>query len=457
MLASEKRGVLCITSGFPPRGGSGGQRMVKFVKHLGAFGWQPTVVTRRPSSFEAQDKSLLDDIPPQCRVYWTKSWDPASIADRVVTGRRRAGVSGGVVGPEQRRGLRWKAVWDFARDWVLSPHPFWLWLPEAYRVAAMITATGDVDVLLADSRISSVLALWLHRRFGIPYVVDYRNAWLGDPHLNLPTPLHRAWNRLLEGMVLEHASAAVFLDPSARDFTLRAYSMLSPGRAFVISNGYDRDDFPTNLDLPKGGPFTLGYIGSLYEHYTSGLRVVCEALRRMRDLGRSPDVRFLLVGRVCGEAGELVRQYGLSDVTTLTGYVDHREAIRSLVQCHALLLLLDQPEDGKEVSIPGKLYEYVAARRKILFVGPPCTTSSYLETHRLGVWSNMDVERVCRTLLEWKTRHERGELELSPAEVAAQCERRVLAKKLAAVLSFAAEPGGEPKASAGSVERGTSY
>src|SRR5512143_256797 len=68
--------VLIVTYYWPPSGGSGVQRWLKFVKYLPSFGWQPYVFTPENPSVEIRDESLLKDIPPEAEVIRLPIWEP---------------------------------------------------------------------------------------------------------------------------------------------------------------------------------------------------------------------------------------------------------------------------------------------------------------------------------------------------------------------------------------------
>ena len=65
------RKALIIAYHFPPAGGGGVQRTLKFVKYLRCFGWEPVVLTVQNPDFDHFDQELVDDIPCDIQVYKT--------------------------------------------------------------------------------------------------------------------------------------------------------------------------------------------------------------------------------------------------------------------------------------------------------------------------------------------------------------------------------------------------
>ena len=422
---------MCITTSFPPYAGSGGQRVLKFIKNFNHFNWQSVVLTRQATSFETQDGSLVDEIPGDCEVHWTKSWDPAFLADRLRAKEKGEFESKERLTEGHRKG-RAKSLWDVLKNWILTPHPFLLWIPFACGEAARVIRKRKIDIIFADSRIASIAACLISSKHGIPYVIDYRNSWVGDPHLHMPTSLHRSFNKWLESKVLRSASGAVFLADVSREDTLSNYPFYDPNHTFLIPNGYDKSDFQSDpcSDSDADQTFTIGYIGSIYTHYMSPFKIFCQALNRLLRECHRRDVRFRVVGRASKEVTELVDTYGLSHITSVEGYMRHSDATRALLKSDVLLLLLDQPEDNRKPSVPGKIYEYMASQKKILYIGPDCETSKLMEKYKLGVCVFVDVDVACAALRNWKQAHDQGRLPGNPQSVAVRFERRVLTECL---------------------------
>lgn len=370
--AGPKR-VLFISYPFPPVGGAGVQRTTKFVKYLPACGWLPSVLTVANPSVPAFDESLVKDVPAQAVVRRARTWEPGyAVKSAVVTGGPRRG-GGGV------RGAIKGLVRGLAK-FVLQPDPQVLWLPGAVREgrgllrelphAAIVASGPPFSTFLIGARLS--------RLTGVPLVLDYRDEWdissaywenkrLDRVSLGVQTWMQRRVVRAARGLVATTRSSAAALE-AVRD---RAGST---ARVDTIYNGYDPEDFPSPSPAAEGaarpGPYRLAYVGTLWNLTSVAPLVEAVALLARRSPELAADLELVFAGRRTEQQQQtLDRLKGLPCRLVEHPYLDHARALDLVRTADGLCVLLsDLPHAGRVV--PAKIFEYMAARRPVLAVGP---------------------------------------------------------------------------------------
>ena len=381
------RRVLVMTYFFPPGGGVGVQRTLKFVEHLPALGWEPVVLAPRWAPYRVMDPGLLDALDPELEVHRVVCLEPAGVraAARVIARRLRPGRGSGAsaVGvPEAReaspRGTirRWlNAAWAAWVRAMFIPDEQMGWIPVAARSAAALHARRPVDVIYSSSPPPSThLAAGLAKTLtGRPWVADFRDPWVDNA---FAAPRSRARRRLegwLESWVIRHADRVIFATPGLRARYADRYPVRAP-RFVTITNGYDRAEIGQPVPpRPRGdGTFHLVYAGSVYG--TRELRIFLDGLEKA--IERRPDLRTRLrvefVGWMTPENQHLAtsRLERLGPVLTVEGFVPREEAQARIRGADASLLLLADGPD-RDLFVGAKLFESIGLDRQVLAMAPP--------------------------------------------------------------------------------------
>ena len=361
--------VLVIAYYFPPSGGPGVQRVLKFVKYLAEFGWRPSVLTVREGAYPEYDPSLARDIPDAVPVHRTYAWDPYRWYARLTGRSDEDSVS---VGSVRGRGASWKeSVAQWIRANVFLPDARVGWVPFGAMRGRTLLSEQPFDAMLTSGPPHSVhlIGALLHRWTGTPWVADFRDPWTDiNYYQELPhTPPARRLDAALERAVLRSASAVTTVSPSWRALLARKAGS-DAGPCAVVHNGFDPEDFEGERAAVSRDHFVLTYVGSLYaSRNPEGL---WRALSQLRTREAVPKLRLRLVGRVDPGVLRALQDRGLEAITERVPYVPHAEAVRYMQQAALLLLTIESfPRD--EGMITGKLYEYLAAGRPVLGIGPP--------------------------------------------------------------------------------------
>ena len=423
-----RNSVLMFAYFFPPLGGGGVQRTSKFVKYLPSFGWTPVVVTVNKGAYWVRDATLEEDVPSDVDVLRTSSMSMFYLLGFLPGGGSRGG--GG-----QRSG----ALFSFLRklsSFFLVPDQYAGWVPFAINGALRYMRKRPVSVVYSTSSPDSshVAALLTKRLCGKPWVADFRDPWTERLTFSPPTRLHLRLHRFLEAAVLKNADRVVCTsEEMVRDF-LNKYPRLEPQKFFVITNGFDPDDFTGRVALRD--EFTISHTGIL-----TGRRNVFGFLEGLRlFLERRPDakskMKVLFVGPRDRENELKVRKLNLFDVVTFQDALPHRECVRLQRSSHVLLLIEDESPRGALIY-PAKVFEYGASGRPVLALVPEGAASRFVRELEAGtVCSPSDPLQISNAISSFFVAHE-SRLPLNgivDKRLLVPYERRELAKTLAQLL-----------------------
>jgi glycosyltransferase involved in cell wall biosynthesis len=360
--------LLVITYYWPPSGGAGVQRCLKFVKHLASFGVEATVLTVDPAqaTYPVRDESLLAEIPASVRVIHTATSEPFE-SYKKLTGRA---VPYGGFANEGKPGLVQKAL-RFVRGNLFIPDPRRGWNRFALRAVAKLLAAGEqFDAVLTSSppHSTQLIGLELQKRHGLRWLADMRDPWTDiyyykDLH---HTPLAAWLDQYYERQVLSQADAVLVTSPETKRIFLGKLPELAESKIHVLPNGYDESDF-RQPSQPPTDCLRITHTGTITETYH-----VDQLLRAIQACAlANPDVplRLRFVGQVSRELRRQIEEAGLLPATEFVAFVPHEESVGYLLRSSVLLMAIPDvvPNFG---ILPGKVFEYLATSKPILCVGP---------------------------------------------------------------------------------------
>ncbi|MBI4552692.1 MAG: glycosyltransferase family 4 protein [Candidatus Latescibacteria bacterium] len=438
--------VLMIAYFFPPLGGAGVQRTVKFVKYLPGYGWDPLVLTVDAGTHIAYDPSMLNELPDNLPVYRTRAFDPEDLKGwwRGPFGQPGDSNAAPSTAPSSGTGhqRRWKT--DLAHlylrliPWVCVPDRKVGWLPYACQMGRSVLSQRRIDLLFSTSSpiTSHLIALRLKQTSGIPWVADFRDLWVSFPGHKPVTPLHGLIERVIERRIVTTADRVIANTEAARRVLLRDYPSVVPDRVVTIPNGFDEADFTGLQARQEDARFILTYTGNFYGNRNP--RTLFHALTRLFTL--RPDLRGRITVRFIGPGDPsldaTVRQHHLNDTVEIWPYQPHRKSLEALASSD-VLLLIDAPEFN--VNIPGKVFEYLRAGQPILALVPEGATADLLrETGGAMIVHPEDITAIADALLTLYDRRRTRPPEAIPNQaVVARFERRQLTGRLAEVFDQA--------------------
>jgi glycosyltransferase involved in cell wall biosynthesis len=410
MPGDSARKVLVLAYFFPPIGGAGVQRVLKFVKYLPEHGYEPIVVTTRSRDYPAMDASLLAEVPAGTPVL--SASDPRLLRFGAL-GLDYLGLTG----------LRALAAW---------PDEASAWIPAATICALRAIRRHRPSVIFSSAPpFSAHLAAWAAARAtGLPWVADFRDEFSANPHSETRTDLIQRISIPLERRLVSDAARVVTV---AEYFAIEGATAQSDRRITLV-NGVDAADVP---DVPRDGlpdKFRLSFVGTLYGE--RDLAPVVAALRALAARGTIDPSRCEL--RIVGNMWLREDPDAGAVPVVSTGYVAHRDAVSEMQE--ATVLVFYAPDSSPAPS--GKIFEYLACERPILCVA----RHDNLARRLVDEWSAgrgaepSDVEQIASAIAALYAQWETGDLSAPAglrAKVIGRYSRRRLTAELAAVLDDA--------------------
>jgi glycosyltransferase involved in cell wall biosynthesis len=357
--------VLIITYYWPPGGGAGVQRWLKFAKYLPEYGWEPVILTVDPqfAAYPAIDKSLNEDVTEITRVYRTKATDWF----RVYPGNKSEIPSAGFAN-NMDNSLRGKIL-RFIRGNFFIPDPRRGWNSFAFRKACNLIETENISHIVTTSppHSTQLIGLKLRKKYpGIKWTADLRDPWtdIYYYHLFYPTIIPKTIDRCYERSVLKNADIITTVGPAIANH-FRSKTTLASEKIRVIHNGYDDSDF-RDIEMQNPENFTIAYTGTLSESYP--IDGFLKAIRSLRSKGVTFYMKF--TGIVSDRQRAELELAAGSNTIGFVPYSDHRKAIENMVSASLLLLVIAKHPANKSF-LSGKIFEYMASGRPVLCLGPP--------------------------------------------------------------------------------------
>ncbi len=409
------------------------------TKYLPQHGWEPVVCTAHRAQYPVLDDSLEADIPAQTVVLRVPIWEPYGWYNRLTGRPKKEKVFSGFLHETKRAEKAHRfALWIRAN--VFLPDARCGWIRPTVRYLTRWLAQNKIDALVTTGPPHSVhlIGYALRRKFPVPWLADFRDPWTQiDFYHHLPMlPWADSYQRYLEKKVLRLADAVTAVSWTMAD----SFAALRNRPVDVVLNGFDEEDFQTHV--ARDEQFSLVHTGSINrDRNPSVLWKACQTL-----LMQHPQLREVLVLRLIGKTDQSVlhelNDLGLLPYAHVVDYVSHQQIVREQQKAAVLLLLINNTPSAKGI-IPGKVYEYLAARRPILCIGPTGGDVERLliDTGVGKVFGYDEIEPVVNYLGELYQGYLRNQLEV-PASNLAHFSRRRQAGQVADLLNrLVAEAG----------------
>ncbi len=362
--------VLIITYYWPPSGGGGVQRWVKFVKYLQNFGWEPVVFTPENPEVPVFDDSLFKDIPVNIQVVKNRIWEPYSFYKKF-TGRKKSEKIQTAFLNEKKKAtgfLERLSVW--IRGNLFIPDARKYWIKTSVRDITGFLDENSIDVIVTTGPPHSAHMIGLHvkRITGITWLADFRDPWTNIDYykdLKLTKRSDRIHHKLEKQVLTEADGVSVISPGMVTDFmniVKREYR--------VIPNGYDSDDVSySNKNIVNNAEFSLAHIGSLTK--TRNPVNLWNALSSLvaENEEFAKDLEIHNIGKIDINAVESLNEFGLTGYLNQTDYLSHDKVIAEQHKATLLLLLINDTPNAKLI-LTGKIFEYLISGTPIICIAP---------------------------------------------------------------------------------------
>ena len=422
--------VLVIAYYWPPSGGSGVQRWVKFVKYLPSQGWEPVVFAPENADYPSLDPSLGAEVPASVEVLRGRIWEPYA-AYRKLLGGKKASTQVTEISSGKKTWKQKLSLWIRANLFV--PDPRIGWVKPSIGTLQKYLKEHPVDVIITTGPPHSVhlIGLALKEKLGIPWIPDFRDPWSRMYYLKYLPMMSVTWEALrgMEQEVLDKCSTVLACTPLVQE----EFQAQTKTPVACITNGFDQEDFQG--PAPEGdGHFNITHTGLFAADGNPFLLWKVLGKLAISEPGFREELRIRLVGKVDREVLEAISAVGLEANVVALGPQDHASAVRE--QRSASILLLPLRNDPQYNPIlPGKLFEYLAARRPILGIGQEDgAMARVIFSTRSGITAGWENSAPMQAFLlnAWK-QHCSGGIPATEGEIG-QYSRVATAQALAALL-----------------------
>ncbi len=387
--------VLIITYYWPPAGGSGVQRWLKFTKYLPKYNWQPIIYTPENPYFEVQDEALLKDIPSEAEIWKTSIWEPYALKDKLF-GRGGKSQSAGVI--SNKKSLKNKVL-NWVRGNIFIPDPKVYWVKPSVKYLLNKIKQHKIEHIITTGPPHSMHLIGLALKKEIPslkWIADFRDPWseldlLDEFHLSNSS---RKKHKDLEKEVLQTADVTL----TVSETWVENLKRLGGIRIELITNGYDSADF--ELKPKTNDKFIIGHYGLLNhlrnpKNLWKALANLCE-----ENTDFNAKLEIHLSGNIDGEVlTEIAAYTQLKEKVKQLGYLSHSQVLQQYNEASVLLLLLFNSKSGVG-NYPGKIFEYFAAKRPILAFGPKeSDTQKLMEKTKSGIYHDYSDDNLKESII----------------------------------------------------------
>jgi glycosyltransferase involved in cell wall biosynthesis len=433
-MAGENKKILIIVYYWPPSGGSGVQRWVKLAGYLVEQGIQVYVLTvdEKYASYLQIDPSLVKEVHPGIQVVKTRSVEIINVFARIF-GKKKVPTAG-FYNLDKKSFIHNLGL--IVRSSFFIPDPRRGWNFFAFKAASDIIKKEGITKVITSTppHSSQLIGLKLKKKLGIEWIADLRDPWTDIFYYSLlkHNSLSRRIDRNYERSVLNKADLIFTVSQKLKEIFLLKDSAIDPGKIFIVPNGFDENDFRNQGEYGQSKEFVIGYTGTMSDQYEPW--VFLKAFRNL--VSQTSDKVFLeITGTISPTIITYTESLGIQDYIRINPPVAHEEIPRLLMSKSVLLLVIPRVAHS-DLILTGKLFEYLAARRPIILVGPEDgDAAAIVKECMAGSSFGWDAENeLTGHLLELKSQHEKGILFIPKNENLNRYSRKNQALEISKIL-----------------------
>jgi glycosyltransferase involved in cell wall biosynthesis len=396
--------VLIITYYWPPSGGAGVQRWVKFVKYLRDFNIEPIVYIPENPHYPSIDESFSKDIHGDLKVLKYPIWEPYDFYKKFIGMKKNESVQHGFIQEKKSSGLKNHiSLWIRSNFFIPDARKFWIKPSIDFLTEKIKNDKPDLIISTGPPHSTHLIALGLKKKLKIPWFADFRDPWTGIDFFDQLKLTFWARRRhfFLENLVLRNADKVIAIGWNLAD------ELKSKGAkdVVVITNGYDEDDFSLEPKSKNHNKFRLAHIGSLNKDRNpvvlwKVLKKIAESSIEFRQA-----LEIQLIGKVDYSVMDTLKELKLDANVSLIEYLPHSQISDQYMQSDILLLLLNNTPNIKGI-VTGKLFEYIASGKPVLCIGSDSgDAAKIIEDTNSGQAFNFDDENGMEDFIKTQFQH----------------------------------------------------
>ncbi len=404
--------VLILTYYWPPGGGAGVQRWLKFSKYLREFNYEPVIYTAENPEYPSIDESLFKDVPVEIAVLKTRVWEPYNLYKRFTFQKKGHRINAGFLNKDKKKGLGERiSVWIRGNWFIPDARKFWIKPSIRYLVSYLKDHPVSLLVSTGPPHSMHLIACGVAEKMKLPWVADFRDPWTKiDFYQELMLgPRADRKHRRLERKVLQTANLITAVSHDMK----RQFEEMGFHNIRVIPNGFDPDDFdsPVQNTDPE---FSLTHIGTIVPSRNPDTlwSVLSELVKENKDLAK--DLVIRMIGAIDYSVTISLDEHNLGAWVQTVDYLPHQEAVGMLKRSQILLLLINNTPNAKGI-LTGKFFEYMNSGRPILAIGPTGGEAAHIlkETGTGEMVEFSDRNNLKRLILDFYSKYQGGTLKVN--------------------------------------------
>lgn len=424
-----KKKVLIITYYWPPAGGPGVQRWLKFVKYLPEFDIEPIVYSPENPNYPLIDESLISEVSKNLTVLKHPIKEPYKLAGLFSKNASKT-ISKGII-PEQKRQSFIEKAMLFVRGNFFVPDARKSWVKPSVAYLSNYISKENIQTIITTGPPHSMhlIGLQLKERLGVKWLADFRDPWttIGYHKQLKLTEASKEKHKALEKQVLNAADQIIVTS----SVTKKEFQLITNKPIKVITNGYDNESV-TGISLDS--KFSLAHIGSLLSKRNPEIlwKALSELVNKNKQFAK--DLQLTFVGALSENVLNSIEEYNLSYYVNKVGYVSHKESITYQKKSQIVLLIEIDSEETRCI-IPGKLFEYLVSDRPIVAIGPKGSDVEHIinETNTGNYYNYNDNESLKSIILTHYKAFQKNNLKVHPVGLQ-KYHRIALTKSLSELL-----------------------
>lgn len=422
--------VLIITYYWPPAGGPGVQRWLKFVKYLPDFGIQPVVYIPENPTYPIIDEELVSEVSEKAIILKKSIFEPYGFAS-VFSKNKTKKISSGII-PNQKKQSLMEKLFLWIRGNLFIPDARVFWVKPSVKYLEKYIRENQIDTIITSGPPHSLhlIGLGLKEKLNLKWFADFRDPWTTIGYhnkLKLSASASKK-HKDLEAKVLNTADVILVTSNT----TKKEFEALTTKPIEVITNGFDVEKVEKQTLDEK---FSLAHIGSFLSERNPRILWKClkELAKENADFKKNFELK--LIGAVSQEVLDAISEFKLDKYVNNLGYVSHKTAVEHQRKSQVLLLIEIDSEETKSI-IPGKLFEYMVSERPIIAIGPEGSDfAEIIQNTNTGIFVKYDeIEKLKVSILKYYEEFKKGQLK-SHAIGLQYYSRKSLTEKLSKVLS----------------------
>lgn len=425
-----RKKVLLVTYYWPPAGGPGVQRWLKFVSYLPQFGIEPIVYIPENPAYPILDRNLLNQVPTGVTIIKQPIREPASFAKKLF-GKKTKQLQSGIL-PGKKASIVTRMMLYIRANFYI-PDARVGWVKPSVVFLKDYCRKNHIQTLITTGPPHSLhlIGMQLQKEIGVKWLADFRDPWT-TIHYFADLPLSIRALQKHKALEKEVLAAADLITVTSKPTKIEFQKITNKPIA-VVTNGYEESLLPKEV-LPLDTKFSIAHIGSLLSDRNPKQlwQAIADLLKAYPDL--KEDLQITLAGVVSDEVLFSIEKAGLKEFVKDFGYLSHEEAIR-LQHSSQLLLLLEMDKEETKVILPGKLFEYMAARRPILALGPEGGAIAPIlkETNAGSYYTYQETTAIYKYLEKQYKRFKTGDLHIHSQGIESY-SREAVSRKMAKLL-----------------------